>query len=702
MSAVDFGARALAKLAGAQAPLTYSDLAQASLPETVSRIDSTGYFVRGRGAGTYVCDELATAGLAAAHPWACFKGDAGRYFRLLGTAEGWITPEQLGCPAYREGVDQRAYIQAGIDYAIAVGLSGVMLTQRVYELWATRRTGGFTEDADHSGCYLVILGQCSLDSTHPLRSTLHCKGPKGGSAETDYQVMNGTHYGDGMIWRGHGIKIAAIERGSPFGAPKPVTRKSMSRIWNLILLADTVGERDTDWPATIANPNCWDTSHKGIYFQQDVQHGITDVRNVDIVGFLGECIYMGYMVGGVTGGNIRCRDSNGQALNPSGPEVLDLDGVEAFNCGFTVEGWSGPNMGRIRNFRARNCGKGNYGGGFGYGPVRRADGTIPLGEFHGTLEQCGDWEPCSYSIHHLNLVDTPIALIQKGSSGLMHDCIVHANSHWDKRNNDAAIRFAGHANDGARMCSNIKAHVHISRSKAAQAANRAPKLFTYSGSIGPEVVLHASGPINGIGGVSGTPNDFRPKIVDEGLELLSLGAAVWWDASAGNPEPGNYFLRPTGLTGGATRYSVSLPSTANYNDGHACIIQHRDSSGSAGLLEIEGKVLLKYRQRAKFVCDRAQAVWHLVERPEAITFSAPVDIPSAALGAEAGPFTIAAKGCRPKDHVIVTPASATGGFAVIAARAENDQVKFWVRNLSGSNPEDPAQQMFTAHVRAGV
>lgn len=106
MSALDFAARAMARRASAQAPLTFVELAAARLPASVTRIDSSGHSQPGQGAASYVSDALATPELQAAFPGAVFAGADGRLFRLLGSADGSITPEQLGCPLYAPGTNQ--------------------------------------------------------------------------------------------------------------------------------------------------------------------------------------------------------------------------------------------------------------------------------------------------------------------------------------------------------------------------------------------------------------------------------------------------------------------------------------------------------------------------------------------------------------------------------------------------------------------
>jgi len=68
--------------------------------------------------------------------------------------------------------------------------------------------------------------------------------------------------------------------------------------------------------------------------------------------------------------------------------------------------------------------------------------------------------------------------------------------------------------------------------------------------------------------------------------------------------------------------------------------------------------------------------------------------------AEAGPFTIPVPGCQPYLAARVSPASLLTGFVISAVRPEANQVRFWVRNIDGTNPADPAPQTFTALVSA--
>ena len=78
---------------------------QAAPPATTAQIlESAGHAAPGWGAARYVCDGLATTALASAHPLACLAAADGRIFRLLGDEDGFVAPEQLGCPPSAAGV----------------------------------------------------------------------------------------------------------------------------------------------------------------------------------------------------------------------------------------------------------------------------------------------------------------------------------------------------------------------------------------------------------------------------------------------------------------------------------------------------------------------------------------------------------------------------------------------------------------------
>lgn len=706
MSALDFGARALAFRAGAQSPRTFADLAVADLPESVSRIESHGHAAPGFGAASYVNDGMANAALMAAHPDALFRGAGNRHFRLMGDADGFITPEQMGCPAYAPGTNQQPFIQAAIDYALAAGLNGVRFTQRTYELWAPLRTAEYSLNTDHSGCFMVVTGQLTLESTHPLRSQLNCKGPNGGSLATDYQVMDTIAYGNDVIWRGHGIKITGtLGSGFPQG---PTNDLAMVKVRNLILFSDAVGVQNQSWPSLAptrdpSRENSWDISNKGIYFQQDKQIGIVQAENLDVIGFLGECIYTsGLGKGGFVGRNLVLKHTNGQALNPNGPEIFDVDGVYAENCAFSIEGWGGKTRGKIVNATFVKSKNGGVSGGTARASPRRDDGGLPMLYIEATLQDCGDFYPGSYLSGKLTLIDTQLAVVLVHAAQIIRDVDLDVTSICDKRSDIVAVRFAPFGTSAARSIENVNIRLHGMASADARANGRGiSSLLSQQGSLGPNNFVRASGQFKKIGAINGGPlPDFYVSIIDQGFELTDQGGPVFFNAATTpSPDIGVGWIRP-GFSGASGLFTINLPANVNqHNDGATVTIEHRDTGSVNAMLDVGGLALLGFRDRVRQQADKFHNRWRVMEAPAARSVTGAVTIPATALNALAGPFTMALPGARAWHQPQVTPLAELAGYVVSGVRAETDQIRFWLRNADGADPAPQTTATFRASIK---
>ncbi|MDZ4307487.1 hypothetical protein [Allopontixanthobacter sp.] len=706
MSALDFAARALALQAAAQRPLTFTELAAADLPESITRIESHGYAAPGLGAASYVSDSKADGELMAAHPAAMFAGAGDRLFRLTGDADGFITPEQMGCPTYAPGTNQQPFIQAAIDYALAAGLNGVRFTQSNYELWCPLRTAEFSLNTDHSGCFMVVSGQLTLESSHPLRSQLNCKGPGGGSLASDYQVMDTIAYGNDVIWRGHGIKITGtVSVGSP---QVPVRDLAMVRIRNLILFSDAVGVQNTDWPALApsrdpSRENSWDISNKGVYFQQDKQAGIVHAENLDIIGFLGECVFSsGQGKGGFVGRNLVLKHTNGQALNANGPEIFDVDGLYAENCAFSIEGWGGQTRGKIVNATFVKSKTGGVSGGTAWTSPRRDDGSLPMLYIEATLQDCGDFYPGSYLSGKLTLIDTQLAVVLVHSAQVIRDVDLDITTICDKRADIIAVRFAPFPTSAARSIENVNIRLHGMATAEARTAGRGiGSLLSQTGSLGPNNFVRASGQFKKIGVVSGGPlPDFYVSIIDSGFELTDLGGPVFFaPATTPTPDIGVGWIRPS-FSGASGLFTMNLPANVNqHNDGAMVTIEHRDTTSVNAVLDVGGVALLGFRDRLRLRADKIHNRWRVMEAPLPRAATGSVTIPATALDAQAGPFTLALLGTRAWHQPLVTPVTALAGYIVSAVRAETDQIRFWLRNIDGANPAAEVAVTFRASVK---
>lgn len=712
MSAPDFTARALAVRAAAQSPLTFAELAQARLPASVRRIESSGHTAAGLGAGSYVSDSLATAALAAAHPLAVFAGAEGRWFRLIGNAEGFIAPEQLGCPAYAAGTNQRLVIQAALDYCKAVGLKGVIFPQQRYELWVGLHVGSFTDAADHTGNHLVVdQWACSLVSTHPLGTVLDCKGPTGGNKLTDYQVINSATYGGDVIWRGAAIKLTGTVNMPGFPNPGDAALSHLA-MRGITFFTGITASLNSAWPChppsrTPGRENAWDISNKGIWCQNDKHVGNITLIDSGFDGFLGEHIYCG---GGLTSNqrlvvrNYTSRNTNGSSFNPNGPRSVDVNGAYCENAIGVIEGWLGWEYGRFVNVHAKGCGSGGeLKGGYEYSGAMRSDGTMPRAQVDVLFENCGRTYLGNFLSGRVHLIDGWAEISQQSSvneaKGINIDLIVTAHS----ADVTSALRVLGDPTGTNQFVRNNTVRLDIRRSKEAQDANRrVVNVYEQKFPTGPANYIYARGHVDafcaGLTSVSGN----YVALIDQGLNRssTSAGAMPFDPTTTASPDWGYHALRPATFSGGAGVYSVNLPATTMYQEGDEISIEHIDGTKTAHFVELVDagtkKALVGFRDRVRLRCNRTQVRWDVIQAPAPRSAAASIDIAATAAGAESGPYVIALPGCRPWHRVEVMPPALLTGFVISAVRGETDQVKFWVRNIDGGATLDPAAQTFTA------
>lgn len=706
MSGADFTARALALRAAAATGGLFSELASRTFPGGIDRIDSTGFSEKGIGHATYVHDELCTAELLAAHPLAVFADASGRIFRLQGDAHGMIMPEQLGCGLYAEGVDQRPAIQAAISYAETVSLSGVSLTQAEYELWAPPRTGSFADQTDHSGCFLLISGRIALVGQSALRATLRCKGPNGGDLASDYQVINSPEYGGDVIWRGHGIKITGtVNTGS---ARESDTALAQVTLRNLVLHSDARAVRDSRWPAyppsrEEGRENVWDISNKGINYQANVQTGTVRAENVDIIGFLGEAIYTSHLKqGAFIGRNIVIKHTNGQALNPNGPGVFDIDGLRAENCGFSIEGWCGQELGRIVNAHFRGSTKGNLAAGSSWALSRRDDGTYPTLTVDATFEDCGDLYIGSGVHGRLVLIDTQPVFVPLSTSQMVENVALDVTVIADNRSDLTGCRFAPASGGPGQSVRNVDVRLRCLRTADARIAGRNVRdLMVQSGEIGPDVRVRASGQANRIGTATNVTG--KPVALNEEGFMLTTGGGpvVMRPDQVSRPDFWAGWMRlgtPAAGTTGTLR--IELPYPSGYSDGAQVLIENRDDMSPEAILEVGDIALVGYKDRIKLQVDTRFNRWLVVERPADVKRSATIAVPSMALGEETGPFTIPFVGAMPHHQLQVEAPGGLGGLVIVDPVVETDQVVFYLRNKRGGDPRPAGDMTFNARLRA--
>lgn len=708
MSALDFAARAMARRASAQAPLTFVQLAAARLPATVTRIDSSGHTKPGRGAASYVSDALATPELQGAFPGAVFAGANGRLFRLLGSADGTITPEQLGCPPYAPGTNQQPYIQAALDYAAKVGLAAVKLPQADYELWMPVRTAKVSVDTDYSGHGLVIRGNVSLISQRPEKTKLWYKGRFGGNLLTEYQVFDDDpRYGiDGMIWRGCAVKIAGLKG---FIDPPADPRKDLVnvRLENLILHSDARPDpampihQRLAWPCTTNAPFGWDISNRGIEFEPDQQQAMLHVENVQIIGFLGENLYTNGTNNGVPTAdhgvvvrNLTTMHTNGQSLNPNGLHIFDVDGLYAENCAMSLEGWLGWRYGRIKNAYFLNCGPGGVSGSNIYGGPLRPDGSLPFAELDLTLVDCDYFTPGVMTRGRIDAIDTRILCFSTHNQVPFRHINLDIKVTCHKRSLWAAFAIQAHADlqtaSGEPLPENttdIHVRLGVFRTEEAIAAGHviAPVL-SFDGSYGPNNVVRVYGDNPGASfmTINAPIITHRVKVVDEGIDRSYQFMPAPYDATTiVTPEFQHRFLRPTfGDPVQPGAYPLFPPSTDHFADGHEVTIAHNDPGARDCVLMYENRLPIWLDRRITVRCNKIRGIWEVVEAPLPLLRYGTVTATDIPAGAEADPagYVIPAVGCRPNMIATAASSGAISSFVVTDVRPEVDQVRLWLRN----------------------
>ena len=640
MSALDFTARALALRAIAHNPLTFAEAMQARLPAGLSRFDSSGHSVCGLGSATYLADDLATAQLQDAHPEAVIAGDADSYWRLVGDSNGYITPEQLGCPAYAVGTDQLPWLQKAIDYVEAnPDLNGVLLTQAQYELWRTPLPSDFEPATDYAttrnspdGHFLVVRKPIRIASTHPLGSSVHFRGPNGGSLLTDYDVIDGTIYGDDMLHRGHGFVLWS--EAMVFDQQAALEDLPALHLENIKFSTGMVAEKDTTWPASLSNPNSWDISNKFVTARNDHQHGRVEAWNCDIDGFFGEVFYLGgvidddHLSSELALHHVRIANSNGSAMNPNACAVVDLEHVLIEDCSATWEGVAGWSHARVAHCLFRNCSSAAVGGGKDGAGTRRGDNSQPVLTLDNvTVQNCDKFHVGSFVKGNAHLIDTRIWCVGNTANDAFRNIDLDVTIECDTVSMSGLINLYAHASAPAQSVENVRIRALLTRSDYAVANNHYMNGIVAFGfgnsSFGPNCIVEVRGDHSGtmpnILGSAPTFTDYRPKVITEGLcGTGSSGfpiAAYPCDVSV-NPDTefGYCWLRTTfGAAGTTGLFPVNVPPVTNFLDGHEVVISHYDGSSPNARAIVDGRVVIGFNDWVRLRADKLRYRWDVVE-----------------------------------------------------------------------------------------
>ncbi|MEG8222612.1 hypothetical protein OSJ57_18595 [Sphingomonas sp. HH69] len=458
--------------------------------------------------------------------------------------------------------------------------------------------------------------------------------------------------------------------------------------------------------------NCWDTSNKGIYCDQAYQIGDMHFENVDITGFLGEAFYTGstwsqpdWTVGNKCYlRNVSVRHTNGQALNPNGPLLLDVENFYAENCGFTWEGWGGGAYSRLVNAYFRKCGSGGISGSVIYDNPLRRDGSQPVCIIDAVFEDCGEIYIGSYVHGRMRLIDTSLAFVAQSDTMAIKNNDLDVTLQVHTRDLNQAVRFSGRGTAGLKTISNNTVRLNVIRSKEAEAGGyKCSAMLNQTGSLGANNLVYLRGYARSIGSTTDVVDNYV-GIVDAGMDTNWNWFGVPFDpTTTPSPKMGAGWMSPTTFSSKATYSGVNLPSTALFPNNAEIVVEHRDAGNASKLVAIRDtgveRVLVGYKDTAKFRCNKYKLKWDLVNAVPYKSVTANIDIGLTALGELSGPYTISAPGCRPHHRVSVALAQSNmmpAGFVMDAVRAETDTVTFWIRNIDGTDPADPAPANFTA------
>ena len=169
------------------------------IPAGTDVLMTSGYNATGKGAGSYVSDSVANAGLMAAHPRFCTVDADGRYWRLMPDADGAIAFEQGGAVGDAATNDQVA-CQSTITYANAVGITGVRGHNEEYDLWNPTRTLSYVTDPyNGQGMYLYTRQNLRFLPGASGWYKFTCLNSTGGTNDTVTQTVDGNpHRGAGF------------------------------------------------------------------------------------------------------------------------------------------------------------------------------------------------------------------------------------------------------------------------------------------------------------------------------------------------------------------------------------------------------------------------------------------------------------------------------------------------------------------------
>ena len=323
MSALTFPAMGLANRVAQALPTLFSALSDRTPPPEIVRIETTGHSLCGKGAGSYISDDLCDAALLAAHPRFVVRTGNGRIFRLLPDRAS-LSVEQGGAAGDGTTNDQPV-IQAAIDYAHAIGASEVRFEAESYRIDCPPRLSPAEATRAEDGHPLVVRRSIALRGLAAARTTLDFRALDGAAPEIDYQLVATSGANPTLaVWRGGGLYLQG-DVPNPGAGNRSIGRLELDR---LILKGNRQHTGAYEWPADAQTGDGWDITDKALWVQ-DCFVGEIICRDTDMVGWKGEIFFTAGEADAVERielHNCRFATSNGSALNPGvDAEILAVD-----------------------------------------------------------------------------------------------------------------------------------------------------------------------------------------------------------------------------------------------------------------------------------------------------------------------------------------------------------------------------------------
>ena len=446
MSALALPALGLAQRTAQSLPALFSELATRSPAPDIARLHSAGHTASGKGAGTYIADDLATEALADAHPRFVLRTANRRVFRLLPEG-GSISVEQGG--AAGDGlVNDQPSIQATIDYAEAVGARELRFESTHYRIDCPERISPALDTRAVDGHPLVVRQSLTMRGCAADRSVLDFRGVGGVDPDGNWQtVPTSATNAAPAVWRGGGLYLDG-DTSRPEPAPRRIARLELDR---LVFRGNRQRTGQTAYPADPVTGDGWDISDKGFWLQ-DVYVGTVICRDTDFIGWRGEIFYAVGADDAIEQLSLtRCKllTGNGNGLNLGCNPRVDAVDCEFGDCKIAQED-TGKSYAHFRNCLWRDCEYVWLGGGSTHGrlytykyPTRDETAPVPATILDGCrFDDAGLVWVNSWVSGRIRTVDTPVAMSSTHGHAL-RDIDLEVDALLDRRGGFNAVGLYG-------------------------------------------------------------------------------------------------------------------------------------------------------------------------------------------------------------------------------------------------------------------